>query len=220
MRAVPGLLGMLLGLIPAPAGAYTVEHAEVHHRQGDYSISFAVRLEAGAEQVRALITDYDHLDRLSPAIVASKLIETLPDGARRVRVDMHACVLKLLCRNLLRIEDTRIDTNGDIVTVGVDGQGDFLRTAGRWRIVTDGPGSHLYYESALTPRFFVPPLVGPYLIRRALLRELEATAARLEQLAASVPAAAAPIVPTGAAPTAPAAASGDTPTGTSPDTPP
>jgi hypothetical protein len=78
-RARVIVIAVLCAVGCAPAFAARFGRAEVAHEAGRYQLDFVVDLAAATAPVRALLTDYDHLDRLSTHIVESRR----PAGAHR-----------------------------------------------------------------------------------------------------------------------------------------
>ena len=178
--------GMVLSglLLSAPAAAYRLGETAIHHDAGVYTIAFNVRLDADAGRVRDLMTDYDHLDRLSDTVTTSQVLEVLTDGSRHIKLDMRACVL-FLCKTVRRVQKVTTLANGDITTHAIPEFSDFVRAHEHWRIQRQLHGTHIHYRAELVPSFFVPPWLGPYLIKQAIRRELVTAAQRLESLAAT-----------------------------------
>jgi hypothetical protein len=77
------------------------------------------------------------------------------------------------------------EPNGDITTRALPEQSDFRVAAERWRILPEGTGTRFLYRAEIEPAFFVPPIIGPLVMRRVLARELRESAVRFEQLAGS-----------------------------------
>ena len=187
MQAAHKLLrvtGVVLGglLLSAPAAAYRLGATAIHHDAGVYIIAFDVHLDADAGRVRELMTDYDHLDRLSNTVISSQILEVLADGSRHIKLDMRACVL-FLCKTVRRVQKVTTLANGDITTSAIPELSDFTRAHEHWRIQGQQDGTRIHYRAELVPSFFVPPWLGPYLIKQAIRRELITAAERLESLA-------------------------------------
>ena len=53
----------------------------------------------------------------------------------------------------------------------------------QWRLQAEGGGTLLRYELEMEPDFWVPPLIGPPIVKRALRQGGERAAARIERLA-------------------------------------
>jgi hypothetical protein len=171
--------GLLLG---GPAAAYTLDDTSIQHSAGVYTVAFDMRLDADAVEVRALMTDYDHLDRLSDIVTYSRLLYVLPNGSKRMQLDMHVCVW-IFCRTLRRVQDVTTLENGDISTSVLPEPTGFSHAMELWRIDAIPGGTRIRYDAQLTPNFYVPPILGPYLMKKAIRRELIGAAQHLEALA-------------------------------------
>ena len=167
--------------LPTLAVAATVLHTEVRHEAGRYAVALEVQLDAEPARVRALMTDYARLDRLSKTIVASRIVRATEDAVR-VRVDFRACVL-IFCRTLRKTQEVREEPGGDIRSDYDPAESDFAFGREHWRIRAEGSGTRVRYDAELVPSFFVPPLIGPWIVKLKLRDELETTAARLEKFA-------------------------------------
>lgn len=164
-----------------PASAYEILDVRVRHAHDRYDMSFEIRLAADPAAARRLLTDYTHLDRLSATVVDSRV---LARNAQRTRIaiTLRACVL-WMCRTINQVEDVRATTNGEIEANAIPALSDFNYLRERWRILPDDGGTRVRYEAAMVPKFFVPPLVGPWLMKIRMRDELRASAQRLETLA-------------------------------------
>lgn len=162
------------------AAAAHIGSLRVTHRDGDYTVSAVMVLEASPAAVRAALTDFAHLDRLSPAIVESRLIRQTPDGPL-VYTRSRACV-GWICRQLRKTELVTLGED-EIVAVAFPEQSNVEHSVTRWRFAAEGDGTRVEWSSELDPAFFVPPLIGPALVKRALRREAEAIAVGLERAA-------------------------------------
>ena len=71
---LPGLLAGLLCSVAVFAGQVYV--ASVSHQSGSYSIEVDTLVQLSEPRVRALLTDYDNLWRVNPAIEVSEILLT------------------------------------------------------------------------------------------------------------------------------------------------
>ena len=178
--------GLAALLCAANATAYSLEAVEVEHSGDTYVIGFEVTLEANAIEVGKVLADYAMWPRLSDNIMASQLVDTPPGGAQqRIAVTFHACVLAgLICRSLRELKDLETLPDGrTFVSSFVPRQADFASGFERWQLrpLADGT-TRLRYDSSFVLAFRLPPLIGPWLMKRELRREILASAAKLEQL--------------------------------------
>lgn len=164
------------------ANAIEVLHTEVAHAHGRYQIDFDVRIDSPTAVVRALMTDYDRLARLSDLVVESRVSDAAPNGARRIDILLRGCIL-FVCKTVRKVEDVTVESNGDIVTRAVPGAGDFTFSEERWAIATQEDVTRVRYTGVMEPAFFVPPLIGPPILKRHIKKRLIETVRNIEQLA-------------------------------------
>lgn len=164
------------------AGAGEVVELTVEHEKGVYRVYADVVLYAPVDAVRAVLTDYEELERLSPSILKAETLESPEAGVVRVRTVAEACALGF-CRKLTRVEDVHNQTPADLQADIVPGLSDFDSGSTHWRFLALGTQTRLIYEGSLEPGFWVPPLIGPGVVKRGLRREFDATFTNLEALA-------------------------------------
>jgi hypothetical protein len=178
------LITLLGAVIAAPSGlrpacAADVKTLKVFRDQGTYHLVFDAVVDAPARKVYRLLSDYAHLDRLSPAIVAIT-VQPMPAGiGQRVRSVLRSCFL-VFCKDVVEVEDVTQSDGQTIAAKIVPGEGDFRGGYSRWRIHAAGDRTRLHYEAARTPAFWVPRLVGSWMIKATMRNQFAASAARLE----------------------------------------
>ena len=170
-------------LAAAPATAAEILRTDVRHDGGMYTVEFEVRLQARERAVRALMTDYAQLTRLSDTVIVSEVVQQHANGKQRIRLLLNACVL-FFCKNIKKIEDVETLASGDIITEAIPQDSDFSRAIERWQIMPDATHTRVRYQAQMVPSFFVPPLIGPFVIKSKIRDELRASMYKLEQLAA------------------------------------
>lgn len=175
-----------IGVAP-PAGAAEILDARVELVGERYRIHFAVMIEGDAVPLRRIVTDYPRLDALSPTVTGSRLISGRAGRDARVEITLRPCVLVIFCRTITKVSDSRVGPEGEWVQYRtVPGLSDFhegyetitMREAANG----DAPRVHFVYSAVLKPGFYVPPFVGPWLIRRQIIHDLEATSRRVERM--------------------------------------
>jgi hypothetical protein len=175
-RVLPGILAASVGW------AAQVEGITVAHRDDGYKIVFDAVVDAPARQVYEVLADYASFGRLSPVITAMS-VEAAPTGrGQRVRSVMKTCVW-FFCRQIVQVEDVTEPDANTIVAHIVPGAGDFESGSFIWRVTDEGPRTRLHYEATRVAAFWIPPLIGPWAIRRTVREELESSIVLLERLA-------------------------------------
>lgn len=162
--------------------AAQIDAITVTHRDNGFKISFDAVVDAPARQVYAVLADYARLGKLSPVITAIS-VDVAPTGrGERVRSVISACVW-FFCRQIVQVEDVTEPDGNTIVAHIVPGAGDFESGSCFWRVTGEGPRTRLHYEATRIAAFWIPPLIGPWAIRRTMREHLETSIVVLERLA-------------------------------------
>jgi len=184
-RVVPA--GVLLGILGAGLGiAAQIDSISVTHRDGGFKIAFDAVVDAPAQQVHAVLADYASLGKLNPVITAIS-VEVAPTGrGERVRSVIKTCVW-FFCTQIVQVEDVMESGPNTISARIVPGAGDFESGSCFWRMTDEGPRTRLHYEATRVAAFWIPPLIGPWAIKRTLREQLESSIVVLERLANQKP---------------------------------
>lgn len=183
------LVGGLGGLACVMQGAFasTIESADIRFMGSSYHYRFSALVDAPAAAVRDIVTDYDRLSRINDDIVLSRVLVRYDDTALKRQLMMKQCVL-VFCFDIDFIERVDFLSNGDISTTIVEGEGNFRRGQTVWRIEQlSKTSSRITMEADQEPDFFIPPVIGPLIMKRTFLREITETTNRIEQLARDAP---------------------------------
>lgn len=173
------LLGCLFSLQSALAGEVLESYVG---REGDhFRVHIDMLINAQPERVRELLTDYAHLDRLSPSITGSELLHSNTPHYR-VRVTTDGCVF-FYCRQLVQVQDVTELKNGFILVKVLPEMSDFNYSQNIWRIRIQDGRTRVTYSSDLVPGFWVPPIVGTAIFQHKLLEESQQVIENLERLA-------------------------------------
>jgi hypothetical protein len=84
---------------------------------------------------------------------------------------------------MTRVERLEVAEAGHIRTVTLPDRSDFKRSISEWVIEREGSVSRMIYTLEMEPDFFVPPLIGPPILKRTLRRGGGDAIDRIERLA-------------------------------------
>lgn len=175
-------LAAALAVCAAPVAAYDMQ-VESASREGDsYRVTVDARVSTPEADVRSLMTDYAHLGRLNPSIRVSEIQRRRSPCELRVRTVTEICVL-FYCKRIHQVQDVTEAQDGSITAVIVPDQSDFRRGYARLNLWQEAGGTRVRINGELEPDFWIPPLIGGWLVRRKLLEEARETIASLEQVA-------------------------------------
>lgn len=176
-------LCMLLCLASAPAGAAQFYSLQVSQDNGVYKLVADVHLAAPPEQVYKVLTDYAHLTRVSPSVVRSVLLRRVDAATVLVYTDTRVCIF-IYCRHareLQRIVQVLpLELDAEVVPRAEDNIKSGNATL---RLEAEQDGTRMHWELAIEPGFWVPPLIGPVLLKGSLRAEGERSASGVERLA-------------------------------------
>jgi hypothetical protein len=169
-------------LASASASAADIQRIEATHDDDRYKLTFDVVLNAERDKVWNIMTDYDHLTRVSKIIVESRILKKEDENRHRVGVTLHACVM-IFCKTMNKVVDILARPRDDIMVTGVPALSDFSYSVEHWQVSAEGANTRLHYTAEMVPDFFVPPLIGPWMVKYFLKREITVTAIQVEALA-------------------------------------
>ncbi len=178
----PLLLSWLFMTYSAFATAGDVIEATVTNEDKRYFVNLEVVINADARHVFKILTDYENLTSISDSITESNLIYSLSDNDHRVKVTTKACVT-FFCKTIVQIQDVEQLPGMVIISTTIPDKSDVDYAHARWKITSNDGLTHVSFNADLKPSFWVPPLIGPPLIERALRNEALAVIEGLEILA-------------------------------------
>jgi hypothetical protein len=174
--------GVWLGLWAFAAAAGQVYTALVTHQSGSYFVEVDTLTNAPEPAVRRLLTDYDHLGRVNSAIESSEILLERKAGDYQVRTVTKACVW-FYCRRIRQVQNVIESQDGSITAVVIPEQSDFKHGYARINLWQEPTGTRVLIRSEVQPDFWIPPIIGPWIIKRKLRSEALETVNNLERVA-------------------------------------
>ena len=172
------LLVVLL-LLPTALLAGEILASSVSHDGAVYTLSVTARIDTPLDMVYRSMTDFDNLAAINPAIEESELLATPAADTRRVRSVIKVCIL-VFCKRVEQIQDVTLLHDYAIEAVILPQGGDFRSGLAYWQLTASGVSTEMLFTNTFEPDFWVPPVIGPWLIKRKLVREVAETAMYIE----------------------------------------
>ena len=168
----------------ALAAAATIDELDVTRHHGRYSLEANARLDATPESIYAVLTDFDDnaYSRISRVYKESRYLEPAADGTPVVYTRMEGCVL-WHCLTLERTERLETDAPRWIKSTALPEGSNFKHSTSEWVLEPDGDGTLMRYTLEMEPDFFVPPVIGPWYLKRTLSQGGLRAVTRIERLA-------------------------------------
>lgn len=174
-------LAILAALIANPATGTEIERLAVSYDGDTFRIELEARLDASPSTVYGLLTVYNHLERLSPGVVEAQRLNSAPPGEIWVHTVTEGCVA-FFCRTLERVIQVQEHPELRITTQVLPDRSDFRSGRARLRIIPRNGGSRLEYRARMTPDIWIPPVIGPWQVKRNVRWNYRRMVFRLEQL--------------------------------------
>jgi hypothetical protein len=169
-------------MLSSGLAAAELRFIEVEREDDLYRLKSITWFEAKTEALYSVLSDYELFSKFTSAIVESKNLDPDEEGRPRYYTRMEGCVL-LWCKSFVRIGHLTLRPMTEIVANADPEQSDFRRSRERWQLIPEGDGTLLVYEFEMVPDFWVPPVVGPFYMKRALVSGGERAVERIEALA-------------------------------------
>jgi hypothetical protein len=198
MSYMYGLLGLLLRILQVTRfylfaflialytsfimADYFIEDVSVYENDGVYYINIASEIDASEHYVRSVLTDYDHIYRLSDSIIVSKIINKPDDEKIQIETLVLSCVPGF-CMEVTRVDEVSELETGEIQAVIIPEKSDFRSGLATWKIETTGSTTRLTYEATIEPDFFIPPAIGTQMVIDSLRKEFSATINHIQHIA-------------------------------------
>jgi hypothetical protein len=176
---------LLVSVFAATAGAAEIISIEVDHDAGTYTMKSEVWFDAEVEQVYSVFRHWDNSTKFSSAIVESRDIAPDEQGRPRFYVRNRGCVL-FFCTSFERNGFVEAELNTAVFATIDPETSDFHRSDESWQFSARDGGTVVIYNLEMTPKFWVPPGIGPYLLKRKLRNSSGDAIERIELIAQGI----------------------------------
>jgi len=171
-----------LVLLSFASTAGEVRELSVTNEQGQYKLRIAAILDAPENYVYNVITDYKHARRINPTITSVELSPS--DDKNAIRVQNSS-------KHRIGPFSFKVAWAGDIVETGhgsihittIPEISSFDSGSALWEIQTLENSTYVLHESSMKPKFFIPPIIGSYILKKHMEKEALAIFDRIERLA-------------------------------------
>jgi hypothetical protein len=190
-RPIRNVAALLIGLLPLMAQAASIESLSVSRDSDRYRVTMQARLDVGADRAFAVLTHYEALPDISKAVKLVRLEPDAPVDMQRVFTRMRAC-FSFFCRTLEQVQDMRSSASpngGSLSATVLPDKSDLRYGQADWtidRCATDNQ-TCLSFVAELEPKFWIPPVIGPWAMERKLRQEAMETTQGIERLAKAAP---------------------------------
>ena len=183
MRVV--LLATISLLLLETAAAADLRSVDVDYEDGYYTMESTVWFDATIEQVFEVFRQWDLSTEFSSAIVEARDVEADAQGRPQYYIKHKGCVL-FFCLSFERNGYVELQENEVLRAYADPERSDFVKADETWTFMTEDDGTVVTYHLYMKPKFWVPPGIGPYFIKRKLKNDGGDAIDRIEVIAQRV----------------------------------
>ena len=183
LRKTLVLVAIGVGYVSASMPA-TLRNVDVSRRQERYRVVADTHLAASPAAIYKVLMDFDEdrYQRISDIYKESGYLPPDTDGTPLVYTRVEGCLLHY-CRSMSRVERLEVVTPQFIRSRTVPERSDFKYSMSEWTFEPEGDGTRVTYLMEMEPNFWLPPFVGPWFLKRTLVRGAPKAIDQIELLA-------------------------------------
>lgn len=181
----PGAIAALALPVALSAPAATLESHAFEFAAGRSTYHFEALVQAPAAEVSETLVNPGRIARTNDGIRESRVVSRDADGSFVREIRMEQCVIGI-CFDIRFVEEVREAGDGILEVRQLPNVGTFRRGNARWTVTSLGNGeTRLTMQADQEPSFWVPPIIGPYLMRRAFEHEVRETVRKIEEISSA-----------------------------------
>ena len=161
--------------------ASELEELSVTEADGEFNLRVVSVLDAPADYVYNVITDYKHANWINPTITEVEILSS-DDEVVRVR-NLSEHWVGPFCFKIDWVGDIEETQHGHINVKTIPEFSSFESGSATWEIRPQGERTWVLHESRLKPSFYLPPLIGSIIMTKRMERDTLITFNRIECLA-------------------------------------
>lgn len=173
---------VVLTLIAPAVSAADLRSLDVDRKGGHIFVASETYFDARPDAVFDILSDYDGFHRISKVFTETRYLERDEIGNGTVYSKAEGCIL-FFCSEIERVEELVLTPGHEIVATAIPEQSDVDFSVSRWVVEPEGQGTRVFYGTEFKPSFWIPPVLGPLILRAKLHKKGTEAAQRVEELA-------------------------------------
>lgn len=169
-------------LAPIAVQAVELRSVVVEREDGLFMLESEVWFNAEREALYEVFLNYDLTHQFTSFVVDSRNLEPDELGRRRFFISNQGCVW-FICRSFERTGHVEHVPPEVIHSTADPELSDFHTSIESWEFTPEGDGTVVVYKFQFKPKFWLPPVIGPYVLQRKLELDSDHALSRIERLA-------------------------------------
>lgn len=155
------------------------DQTSVEYKNKRYYVNYTVEVQSSPDVIVETLTNYSSLKDLLPSVTNSYLLEKHHDYDL-VKTHFYNCVL-FFCKKAVNTQ--KIFHNAKYIkAVTLDEHSDFKYGLMTWEIENINGVTYIKYHAEIEPKFWVPPFIGPAILKHKLKKEANLFSTRIAEL--------------------------------------
>lgn len=178
---------MLLGVTVLASNVRAAEilSISVDSEDGTYTMNSTAWFDAPIEQVFEVYRYWHYSTQFSSAIVEARDMEPDELGRAQFYIRNRGCVL-FFCQSFERQGYIEFVLDKELRAFADPETSDFHLSNESWRFAVRDGGTVVIYDLTMKPKFWIPPAIGPFLIKRKLKNNGSEAVDRIELIAQGI----------------------------------
>lgn len=174
----------IMAVVPVAQSAEILS-ISVDSDEGIYTMTSEVWFNASVEQIYAVYKSWDYSTQFSSAIVEARDMEPDQQGRAQFYVRNKGCVL-FFCQSFERQGYVESELNAVVRAIANPETSDFHLSKESWQFLARDGGTIVTYDLLMRPKFWIPPGIGPYILKRKLKKSGGDAVDRIEVIAQGI----------------------------------
>ena len=154
----------------------------VRYESKIYYLNAEFNVEATPARVMEALTDFENISDLNPAIIGSELQPSTKQNSLRVKTVIKDCIL-FFCKSIIRVEDITQIGNEKLEALVLPLLSDLRFGYAVWVLTQNPSGTMVKYDANVRPKFWIPPIVRSYLLKKKFKQRVIESVELLQQKA-------------------------------------
>ena len=168
--------------LAVPGLAAEIRSLDVRYEDGYYTMRSEAWFDVGVEPMYDVFSSWGISTEFSSAIVEARDLAPDASGRPGFYTVARGCVL-FFCQSLTRQGYVERDPPQRLRAVADPEQSDFEDSDETWEFEAVDGGTSVTYTLLMKPSFWVPPAIGPFVIKRTLRNKAGQALDRIESIA-------------------------------------
>jgi len=180
-RRYTGALFLLwLATLALPALAFEIRSIEVLTEGNTFRLEAGFTVERRSDKVYALLSDYDRWSVLSSVVQESERLISFGSRLHHVRTVSRVCIF-FVCGTVMQVQLVEERPQRELKARTLAAQSNLRQGRLHWHLAPEGAATRVALTIEITPDFWVPPVIGRWLIESTLRTQVHELAASLER---------------------------------------